>query len=89
MEYQAFFKRHPWGEERMDIRFSMLMAFMANLQRDSSKRPQPYTWEDFRIEFGDKGPELEDDGTEMETLIQRIVDWNRILGGVDKRAVTN
>lgn len=71
----------------MDIRFSMLMAHIANIFRDSKKRPSPFTWEDFKVEFGQKGPnEVASAEPSVEDLIERVALWTKLLGGVDKRA---
>lgn len=78
----AEYKRNPWGEQRMDIRFSALMALLANVWRDSKKRPKPFTWEDFAFDFGI--PELPPERS-VEDLIQVAVMWTKAMGGIDKR----
>lgn len=69
----------------MDIRFAMLMAHLANLQRDPKTRPQPYTWEDFKFTFGVAGARQEEDAPSVEELIRRVEMWNRALGGINNK----
>lgn len=79
----AEYKRNPWGEQREDIRFSALMALLANLWRDPKRHPKPYSWEDFKFEFGyipDNEPERS-----VEELIKVAAQWTQALGGIDKR----
>lgn len=64
----------------------MLMAHIANIFRDRKKRGAPFTWEDFKIEFGQKGPnDIDSYGPSEEDLLERVVLWTKLLGGIDKR----
>ncbi len=40
-------KQHELSQQRQDYRFGVLASLTANINRDSQKRPEPYTWEDF------------------------------------------
>lgn len=68
----------------MDMRFSALMALLANLFRDHKKRPKPFSWQDFGFEFGIR-PEQESAGGTVEELINVAAAWTRAMGGIDKR----
>ena len=46
-EWMAFATWEPFGPEREDQRAGMIAALIANVNRDSSKRPQPYDVDDF------------------------------------------
>lgn len=46
-EWMAFSMYEPFGPEREDQRAGMVAALIANVNRDSSKKSDPYTVEDF------------------------------------------
>lgn len=46
-EWMAFAAWEPFGPEREDQRAGMIAALIANVNRDSSKRSEPYEVEDF------------------------------------------
>ena len=46
-EAEAYAEVEPWDEHRADLRMGIGWALLANLHRDSSKRPEPYRAEDF------------------------------------------
>ena len=52
-EWMAYYTLDPFGEERADLRFGMLMALLANMNRDPEKRREPYTAEEFMPKFGE------------------------------------
>jgi len=53
-EWMAYYSLEPFGEERADLRFGMLMALLANINRDPEKRREPYTAEEFMPKFGEE-----------------------------------
>lgn len=48
-EWKAFENISPFGEQREDIRIAALSAVIANVNRDSKRKPQPYKIEDFLL----------------------------------------
>jgi len=46
-EWMAYSSLEPFGPEREDQRAGMVAALIANVNRDSAKRPEPYDVEDF------------------------------------------
>lgn len=44
MAYAAI---EPWGEEQANWRAGLITSTIANVHRDSRKKPQPFTPEDF------------------------------------------
>lgn len=45
--YQCYYRIAPWGEERADLRNAMNMAQTANMNRDTTRKPDPYEITDF------------------------------------------
>jgi hypothetical protein len=46
-ELMAFHELDPWGEGRADLRMGIQAALTANINRDSKKKPEPFSPEDF------------------------------------------
>jgi hypothetical protein len=46
-EWQEFERMEWFGDRRADLRMATLAALLANINRDSKKRPQPYSARDF------------------------------------------
>ena len=55
-EWLAYMDLEPFDEQRQDIRFATLMSLLANINRDSKKRPKPFEIVDFMLRFGDWAP---------------------------------
>jgi hypothetical protein len=74
-EWQAFYQLEPFGELVADERHGAGMALLANINRNSDTRPQPWHAEDF-ITWRDAGakPEPEamllDDPVDQSNLIR-------------------
>jgi hypothetical protein len=51
LELQEFYAIEPWGIAVQDAMQANLASIVANVNRDSKKRPTPYTLSDFLI-FG-------------------------------------
>lgn len=66
-EWMAYYTLDPFGEERADLRMGMLMALIANVNRDPQKRKEAYTAEEFMPKFGEEykqdGPGKQDGQT--------------------------
>ena len=46
-EWAAVYRKEPWGDYRLDINFGIANSILANVNRDSKKRPEPYSPADF------------------------------------------
>lgn len=47
----AFDRVSPFGPERLDMDFAQLTCLLANIHRDPEKKPEPFTADDFMLEF--------------------------------------
>jgi hypothetical protein len=47
MEWIAHYQREPWGDFRIDLAGARITALLANVNRDTKKRPQPFSIADF------------------------------------------
>ena len=45
--WQAEYQREPWGDFRADLGAGLVAATLANVNRDTKVRPQPYSALDF------------------------------------------
>jgi hypothetical protein len=52
-EWQIYAELEPWGELRQDLRIAHVVSTLVNLQRDSTKHPEPYPIADFLLRFDD------------------------------------
>ena len=50
-EYLAYFSVEPWAEERADLNSAMIAALLANAYRNPKAKPQPFTLQDFKIDW--------------------------------------
>ncbi len=55
--FRAYHKVFQAREERADRRAALVACILANIHRDSDKRPEPFSVEDF-MPGGQKGPEV-------------------------------
>lgn len=77
----AYAKIEPFGEERQDLRFAMLMALLANIHRDPKKRRTAYSPEDFMPNFGP--PKRKEKSWEEQLKIVEML--NAAMKGKDLR----
>ena len=49
-----FLRIEPWHERRADIHSALLRSLLANVNRDTKKRPRPYTVDDFAVRWEPK-----------------------------------
>jgi Protein of unknown function (DUF4035) len=47
----AYASLEPFGEERADLRAGIIAMVIAEVNRDRTKRPQPFTPQDFMPQF--------------------------------------
>ncbi len=81
-EWQAYEQIDPWGERRQDYRIASLGALIANVNRDSKKRPEPYTIEDFLLKFGE--PEKKQQTWQEQEMILNM--WAQAMGAAAKES---
>lgn len=66
-EWQIFTEVEPFGEARADLRDAMIASVIANANRDPKARPQPFTPDDFLIDYEARWRgDAEDEPTEEE-----------------------
>ena len=46
-EWKAYYSLEPFGEERADLRMGILASLIANVNRDTKKRQDPFVPADF------------------------------------------
>jgi len=51
LEWIAYSRIEPFGEERADWRAASVVAMLANINRDAKKRRKPYPVSDFLLNF--------------------------------------
>jgi len=56
----AFYELEPFGDMIADLRHGTAAALLANINRDSKSRPEPYLAEDFIAWRSEGQPEEED-----------------------------
>jgi len=66
-----YYSIEPFGEFRSELRHGQQMALTANLNRDSEKRPEPFTAVDF-MNFCEKKPEREYTVEELEAYAEKV-----------------
>lgn len=68
----AYYSLEPWGPERADLNAGIIASMIANVNRDSKRRPEPFTAADFMPKYGPE-PEAEaedaDDGMAPEKVM--------------------
>ena len=45
--WQTLYRREPWGEAAEDLRAGIIASTIANVNRDSKRRPEPYKPNEF------------------------------------------
>lgn len=69
-EWEAYNSIDPVGEWRRDYMIASMMALIANINRDTKKKPEAYTHLDFMPEWSKP---------KIEEKPQTVVDQKRIL----------
>jgi hypothetical protein len=78
-EWLAYARLEPFGSEADDHRMAQLLALIANVNRDPSRRRRPYSPADF---LSQRGPRSEPD---PESLRQGIDAAMAAFGGLKRR----
>jgi hypothetical protein len=53
LEWQVFSELEPFDEVRQDLRFASVVEALLNINRDTKKKPIPFTLKDTVLYFGD------------------------------------
>ena len=74
----AYYDLEPFGEHIADIRHGIATSVLANINRDSKARPEPYRWDDFVFWKEGQGaetsePVLLDDPVAQSNLLRAAV----------------
>lgn len=72
-EWEEYFSIEPWGDDQDEGRNGLLCSLLANVHRDTEKKPDPFTPQDFMR----RPPEPEREMTDEEIEAQ----FDRIFGG--------
>lgn len=79
-EWQTYYQYDPFGNERLDLLISYLMAWMGEVHR-TKKSSKHFKAEKFMPKWGPK------DEPNPDEMLQKVILANRALGGtfIDKR----
>lgn len=80
-EWMAYAKIEPFGPEREDQRAGVIAALIANVNRDSKSKPEPFTVEEFFPRYEDLFADLEGQskGPEPATLESKLTAWAAVM----------
>jgi hypothetical protein len=56
LEWQAYATLEPFDEVRGDFRSALIASVLANVNRDSKKKPEPFKIQDFLLKFEEAEP---------------------------------
>ena len=74
----------PFGEWRDDWRSAEIVTMLANVNRDTKKRKQPYKTTDFLVKFGERTAE---DFKPKQTVAQQVMIAKMIAGAFGAKKV--
>lgn len=77
-EWMAYYNLEPWGKEFDAYERALIVSLLANIHRDSKKRPEAYQPQDFMVRFNDR-PEKK----RAVDLLDKVKVMNRLFGGKD------
>ena len=78
-EWMAYMTLEPFGPNRDDLRAGTIAAVIANANRDSRKRSEPFAPGDFFPEIAEKATEAA--APAPATLETKLVAWARSMKG--------
>ena len=78
----AFARLQPFGEQRMDSRFAMLAALVANLLTDS--KGKRWTAEEFMPDY-EKAFEEAEDAPAPVSVVDKVKEYFGLLAGASKQ----
>lgn len=79
VDWAAFARIEPFGEERADWRAALVASVIAEVNRGRTKRRKPYQPKDFLLRFG--GPRRQT----WQSQLQFVEMLNAAFGGKDER----
>lgn len=82
-EWMAFARLEPIGERRGDWQAAAIAVTIANANRDTKKRKEPFAVSDFLLRFGTADEEPEKQTWQEQLRIAEML--NVAFGGVDLR----
>ena len=80
-EWMAYSQIEPFGPEREDQRFGVLAALIANVNRDSKTKPEPFTVDEFFPRYEDLLAQLNpaDAGPPPDKLQSKLTAWAAVM----------
>lgn len=78
-EWMAYATLEPFGPEREDQRAGVVAATLANINRDSKLRPEPYSVEDFFPRHDTPVIPAEDLGPTPDQLESKLRNWAKMM----------
>ena len=81
-DWLAFYRVHPWGEYRADLRMARIAATIVNMQKASDSAP--ISEDVFLFTFGEEAtPDEEDEALDLETEQQQamFMAMTKAMGG--------
>jgi len=86
-EWAAYYREHPFGDERADLRAGVIASTIANVNRAEGQ--EPYTPSDFALAFEEpEEAEPEPEGPDAELVARQLATvefLNALFGGSDER----
>lgn len=74
IDWIAYSELEPFDEVRADIRAASICATLANIHRNSKKRPQPFKISDFLVHFEDDDkPKSRKQSWQQQKLIATMI----------------
>ncbi len=69
-EWKVYFNIEPFGARRADIHAGLIASVIANVNRDSKTKPEPFSIEDFMLFERQYVPEETEEQAAMRLLAQ-------------------
>ena len=82
VDWVAFSRIEPFGEERADWRAALVASVIAEVNRGRTKRKKPFQPKEFLLRFEGKKPQT------WQTQLQFVEMLNAAFGGEDHRRQT-
>lgn len=84
LEWQEFYALEPWGLMPQDVMHAHSISVLANVNRDSKRRPKPYRIDEFllyeKVAAGNDEPILLDDpNKQTEAMISAMFSGMKVI----------
>ncbi len=84
----AYYTLEPWGGERADLNAGIIASTIANVNRDSKRRPDPFTAAEFMPKYGGAVPEPEAEDEEDGMAPEKVAAvMERMMQAQERREV--